>query len=151
MFHSVCVCVFIIIVCVVTDSFMISSDDLGYGDLEVYPNPSPRGRISTPHLNGKLELYIQPFMKMYAMVTFYAHAALASQGMVFTDVYAGAPVCAPSRCALVSCDHFICQCCQPSVFFRIFTGKQRIFVRSPEISAICTEKQNGAASEKETG
>lgn len=34
---------------------------------------------------------------------FFFPAALASQGMTFTDVYAGAPVCAPSRCALVSC------------------------------------------------
>lgn len=31
--------------------------------------------------------------------------ALASQGMTFTEAYAGAPVCAPSRCALVGLIH----------------------------------------------
>ena len=58
------VCVFII-VCAVSDRFMISSDDLGYGDLEVYPNPSPLGRISTPHLNGKLELHTAIYENIY--------------------------------------------------------------------------------------
>jgi len=57
----------------------ITIDDLGYGDLRVYPNPnSPHGRLDTPHLD-----------------------TLAQQSMMFTDAYAGAPVCAPSRCALV--------------------------------------------------
>ena len=58
----------------------VKIDDMGYGDLRVYPNPnSPHGRLDTPYLDK-----------------------LAQQSMMFTDAYAGAPVCAPSRCALVS-------------------------------------------------
>ena len=58
---------------------IVKTDDLGYGDLRVYPNPnSPHGRLDTPYLDK-----------------------LAQQSMMFTDAYAGAPVCAPSRCALV--------------------------------------------------
>jgi len=54
-------------------------DDLGYGDMGVYPNPNTtHGRLHTPNLD-----------------------ALATQSMMFTDGYAGAPVCAPSRCTLV--------------------------------------------------
>ena len=57
----------------------VKTDDLGYGDLRVYPNPnSPHGRLDTPYLDK-----------------------FAQQSMMFTDAYAGAPVCAPSRCALV--------------------------------------------------
>jgi len=57
----------------------LKTDDLGYGDIRVYPNPnSPHGRLSTPSLDK-----------------------LAQESLMFTDAYAGAPVCAPSRCALV--------------------------------------------------
>ncbi|XP_065921017.1 N-acetylgalactosamine-6-sulfatase-like [Dysidea avara] len=57
----------------------ILADDLGYGDMGVYPNPNTtHGRLDTPNLN-----------------------TLAKQSMMFTDGYAGAPVCAPSRCALM--------------------------------------------------
>jgi len=55
------------------------ADDLGYGDIGVYPNPNTtHGRLDTPNLN-----------------------TLAGQSVMFTDGYAGAPVCAPSRCTLV--------------------------------------------------
>lgn len=50
-------------------------DDLGYGDLGVYGQEV----ISTPRLDQ-----------------------LATEGMVFTQHYAGAPVCAPSRASLMA-------------------------------------------------
>lgn len=53
----------------------ILADDLGYGDLGCYGQKL----IKTPNLDR-----------------------LASQGMKFTDHYAGAPVCAPSRCVLLT-------------------------------------------------
>jgi len=56
----------------------ILADDLGYGELGAYGQK----RIETPHLD-----------------------ALASRGMVFTQHYAGAPVCAPSRCVLLTGRH----------------------------------------------
>ena len=56
----------------------ILADDLGYGDLGVYGQE----KIETPHLD-----------------------ALASGGIRFTDHYAGAPVCAPSRCVLLTGKH----------------------------------------------
>jgi len=47
--------------------------------MAVYPNPNTtHGRLDTSNLND-----------------------LAKQSIMFTDGYAGAPVCAPSRCALV--------------------------------------------------
>ena len=59
----------------------IMADDLGYGDISSYPNPSDR-RLHTPHI-----------------------AALASKGMQFTDAYAGYSVCAPSRRTLMAGYH----------------------------------------------
>ena len=65
--------------------YFVKTDDLGYGDLRTYPNPnSPHGRLDTPYLDK-----------------------LAQQSMMFTDAYAGAPVCAPSRCALVGTNSFL--------------------------------------------
>lgn len=60
----------------------ILADDLGVGDVGVYPNPTKRARIATPNLNR-----------------------LAAEGMVFTDAYAGYSVCAPSRMTLMSGFH----------------------------------------------
>jgi arylsulfatase A len=54
---------------------MIFCDDLGYGDLGVYGNPT----IRTPHLDR-----------------------MASEGMRFTDFYSAASVCTPSRAALMT-------------------------------------------------
>ena len=48
----------------------ILADDLGYGDVACY---NPESKIPTPHLDK-----------------------FASQGMLFTDAYAGATVCAKS-------------------------------------------------------
>ncbi|WKN30645.1 arylsulfatase [Porifericola rhodea] len=56
----------------------ILADDLGYGDLGSYGQK----KIETPHLD-----------------------ALAQEGMRFTQHYAGAPVCAPSRCVLLTGKH----------------------------------------------
>ncbi len=53
----------------------ILADDLGYGDLGCYG----QRLIPTPHLDR-----------------------LASQGLRFTQAYAGSTVCAPSRCALMT-------------------------------------------------
>lgn len=53
----------------------ILADDLGWGDLSSYGSK----RIKTPNIDR-----------------------LAAQGMKFTNGYAGAPVCGPSRCALMT-------------------------------------------------
>lgn len=63
---------------------LIMSDDLGYNDLSFYRNThqvsSPASPTSqTPNID-----------------------LLAGQGLVFTDFYAGAAVCSPSRAALLS-------------------------------------------------
>ena len=54
---------------------LIVADDLGYGDLGCYGQT----QIKTPNLDK-----------------------LASEGLRFTDFYAGSTVCAPSRCALMT-------------------------------------------------
>jgi arylsulfatase A-like enzyme len=56
----------------------ILADDMGYGDTAVYG----QRRIATPHIDR-----------------------LAKGGMRFTQAYAGAPVCGPSRCALMTGRH----------------------------------------------
>ena len=56
----------------------IMADDLGYGDLGCYGQEV----IQTPSIDK-----------------------LASQGMLFTDCYAGSTVCAPSRCCLMTGHH----------------------------------------------
>ena len=56
----------------------ILADDLGYGDLGAYGQK----QIATPNLD-----------------------AMAAKGLRFTDHYAGAPVCAPSRCVLMTGKH----------------------------------------------
>ena len=53
----------------------ILADDLGWGELGCYGQT----KIRTPHIDK-----------------------LASQGMRFTNAYSGAPVCAPSRCTLMT-------------------------------------------------
>jgi arylsulfatase A-like enzyme len=57
---------------------LILADDLGYGDLGCYGQK----RIRTPNLDR-----------------------LAAEGMRFTQCYAGSPVCAPSRAALLTGQH----------------------------------------------
>ncbi|MHC4823868.1 MAG: arylsulfatase [Planctomycetota bacterium] len=57
---------------------LIVADDLGYGDLGSYGQE----KIQTPHLDR-----------------------MAAEGMRFTDFYAGSPVCAPSRCTLMTGKH----------------------------------------------
>ncbi len=56
----------------------IFADDLGYGDLGCYGQKT----IQTPNID-----------------------AMASEGMLFTDCYAGSTVCAPSRCCLMTGRH----------------------------------------------
>jgi arylsulfatase A-like enzyme len=57
---------------------LILADDLGYGDLGCYGQEE----IATPHLDQ-----------------------LASEGMRFTQAYAGSSVCSPSRCCLMTGMH----------------------------------------------
>ena len=52
----------------------VMADDLGWGEVGVFPCTSEHGRIATPHLDQ-----------------------MAAEGMKFTDAYAGYTVCAPSR------------------------------------------------------
>lgn len=54
---------------------LILADDLGYRDLGCYGQP----RIQTPNLDR-----------------------MAAEGICFTSAYAGSPVCAPSRCSLMT-------------------------------------------------
>ena len=56
----------------------ILADDLGYGDLGCYGQQ----QIKTPNLDR-----------------------MAAEGLRFTDAYAGATVCAPSRCVLMTGQH----------------------------------------------
>jgi len=56
----------------------ILADDLGYGELGIYGQT----KIETPHIDR-----------------------LAESGMKFTQHYAGSPVCAPSRCVLLTGQH----------------------------------------------
>ena len=56
----------------------ILADDLGYGDLGCYGQQ----KIKTPNLDR-----------------------MATQGMRFTQAYAGSTVCAPSRCVLMTGKH----------------------------------------------
>jgi arylsulfatase A len=57
------------------DLIVVLCDDLGYGDLGCFGHPT----IKTPNLD-----------------------AFAGQGMKFTDAYAAAPVCSPSRCGILT-------------------------------------------------
>lgn len=61
-----------------TNIIYILADDLGYGELGVYGQQ----KIRTPHIDK-----------------------LAETGMLFTDHYSGAPVCAPSRYMLMTGKH----------------------------------------------
>lgn len=54
---------------------LVMADDFGYGDLGCYG----QSRISTPHLDR-----------------------MASEGVRFTNFYAAGPVCAPSRCSMLT-------------------------------------------------
>ena len=56
----------------------ILADDLGYGDLGILGQK----QLKTPNIDR-----------------------LASQGMTFTEHYAGSPVCGPSRCVLITGQH----------------------------------------------
>ena len=57
---------------------LILADDLGYGDLSCYGQT----HFATPNIDK-----------------------LAKEGMMFTQHYAGSPVCAPSRCVLMTGKH----------------------------------------------
>jgi arylsulfatase A-like enzyme len=65
---------------------MVLADDLGYCEIEPYPCQVPKGHnqppISTPNL-----------------------VKFAQEGLKFTNSYTGAPVCAPSRCTLMTGKH----------------------------------------------
>ena len=57
-------------------------DDMGYGDVGYLSVGSQHGKLLTPNLDKMVE-----------------------EGMSFTEAYAGAPVCAPSRCTLMTGRH----------------------------------------------
>eukprot|EP00729_Bicosta_minor_P008985 gene8985-6743_t len=58
------------------------ADDMGYGDAGYLATGNPHGKLLTPNLD-----------------------IMVGEGMSFTDAYAGAPVCAPSRCTLITGRH----------------------------------------------
>ena len=64
----------------------ILADDLGYSELGCYG----QGKINTPHVDR-----------------------MAAEGMKFTQHYSGSPVCAPSRCVLLTGKHTGHACCIP--------------------------------------
>jgi len=55
------------------------ADDMGYGDAGYLATGNRFGKLLTPHMD-----------------------ALTAAGMSFTDAYAGAPTCSPSRCSLMT-------------------------------------------------
>ena len=55
---------------------------MGYGDAGYLSTGSAHGSLLTPHLDRMVQ-----------------------EGMSFTEAYAGAPVCAPSRCTLITGRH----------------------------------------------
>ena len=61
---------------------MYTGDDLGTGEVNLYPGGSIHGRIATPHID-----------------------ALMNSGVRFTDAYAGSAVCGPSRNTLMVGQH----------------------------------------------
>ena len=85
-------CLFVLLLALLTTSngatpniVFILADDMGYGDPEpysVYPAMNSHYKLSTPNL-----------------------VQMANEGMLFTDAYCGAPVCAPSRCCLMTGFH----------------------------------------------
>ena len=60
----------------------VMSDDMGWGEVGLYPAGSIHGRIATPHLDK-----------------------FGNEGMVFKQAYAGYTVCAPSRTTLFTGRH----------------------------------------------
>lgn len=58
------------------------ADDMGYGDAGYLSTAPEERRLATPNLDK-----------------------MVKTGMAFTDAYAGAPVCAPSRCTLITGRH----------------------------------------------
>lgn len=80
----------------------IMADDLGYGDLGSYGGKA----IRTPHLDR-----------------------LAAEGTRFTQAYAGSPVCAPSRCVLLTGRH---------------TGHARIRDNNPQVGGELEQFAGGA-------
>lgn len=60
----------------------IMADDLGWGEVGLYPSSSPHGRIATPNLDR-----------------------FGTEGIQFTHAYAGYTVCAPSRTTLFTGRH----------------------------------------------
>ena len=61
----------------------ILADDMGYGDLfGVYPDMNSHFKLEHKHLD-----------------------AMMASGVAFTDAYAGAPLCSPSRCTLMTGKH----------------------------------------------
>ena len=60
----------------------IMADDMGYGEVGLFPAGSKHGRISTPNLDQ-----------------------FGREGMQFTNAYAGYTVCAPSRTTLMTGYH----------------------------------------------
>ena len=58
------------------------ADDMGYGDPGYLAVGNKHGKLLTPNMDQ-----------------------MVAEGMSFTEAYAGAPVCAPSRCTLITGRH----------------------------------------------
>eukprot|EP00057_Strongylocentrotus_purpuratus_P034900 XP_796991.4 PREDICTED: arylsulfatase A [Strongylocentrotus purpuratus] len=74
---------------------LLYADDLGYGDLEAYGHPTS----STPNINR-----------------------LAAEGLRFTQFYSSAPVCSPSRAAILTGRYHVRSGVYPGVFDPLSSG-----------------------------
>ena len=98
---------------------IILADDLGYGDLGCYGNPS----IRTPNLDR-----------------------MAAEGMRFTDFYVAATVCTPSRAALMTGRLPIRSGMAGSLNHRVLMGRSTGGLPDEEITMAQALKTNGYAT-----
>ena len=97
---------------------ILFADDLGYGDLACYGHPS----IRTPNLDR-----------------------MAAEGMRFTDFYSAAPVCTPSRTALLT-GRYAARCGMASEKWRVLFPNSNGGLPASEITIAEALKEQGYAT-----